>query len=621
MDRYYSLFENVAISLWEEDFSAVKKYIDHLRNQGIVNFRDYFEQNPHEVMNCVEMVRIVGVNKATLDLYQASSKDELLKGLQQIFIEDTYKIFGEELIALIGGEARFESEAWTQTLKGDPKYIHLTLFIAPGYEYSWSRVFLSIVDMTNQKLMEESLKSGREYFMKLNDSLDQVIFTIKIPERLIVYVNRSVRNTFGYDVEECVGKSTDFLYPTKKAHQDFGKILKNTLKKGKDSLTIDVMLKRKNGEIFPAEIVVTFLKSNNKVTEVISVLRDITERKGMEETLRKSEAMLKEAERIGHIGNWDWNIATNNLLWSDEIYRIFGLSPEQFSATYEAFLNTVHPEDRDLVERSVNEALHKGKSYDIEHRIVRPDGTVRTVHEVAEVSFNTRNKPIRMFGVVHDISGHKLVEGELRALSTELVRLQEEERGEIARELHDQIGQYLTVLSILLDKAKREPSEEVSSTLNKAKEITSELIREVRDLSLDLRPAMLDTLGLLQTLLWHFDHIYIQAQLQVNFHHAGLQWQFPSEIRLAAYRIVQEALNNVMRYAEVSEVTVKAYVDDHVLRLSIEDKGIGFDPNVLSLKQSSGLYGMRERALALGGTLTVDSTEGVGTVVSAEIPL
>lgn len=472
-----------------------------------------------------------------------------------------------------------------------------------------------------RKRAEEELKSSHEYLEKLNDSLQEVIFTVKIPERVISYVNRSVEDVFGYEVEECIGKTTEFLYPSKKEYQSFGDKLKKTIEERGDSLHTEHFLRRENGEVFPAEITITFYKEDSKVTQVISILRDITKRKHGEEALRLSEARLAEAQRIAHLGNWDWDIVKNKLLWSDEIYHIFGLTPQQFGATYEAFLNSVHPEDREFVAQSVSQALYEWKPYNIDHRIVWPDGSVRVVHEKAEVTFDETGKPTRMIGTVHDITQLKHAEEELRALSRRLVQIQEEERRAIARELHDQVGQSLTVLSLLLDKAVRLPPEDVASNLTEAQALVSELMGQVRDLSLDLRPGMLDDLGLLPTLLWHFDRYAAKTQVQVNFRHLGLQKRLPQEVRTAAYRIVQEALTNVVRHAKVNEVAVAAWVDQDTLWIRIEDKGIGFDQGALPPGSSIGLYGMRERARSLSGELIIESKQGIGTIIIARLPL
>ncbi|MBI4745033.1 MAG: EAL domain-containing protein [Deltaproteobacteria bacterium] len=140
-------------------------------------------------------------------------------------------------------------------------------------------------------------------------------------------------------------------------------------------------------------------------------------RKLTEEKLRKSEASLANAQRIARLGNWDWDIVNNELAWSDEIYRIFGVEPREFAATYKAFLEYVHPDDRELVKKAVDVALSGGEDYSIDHRIVLPDGAIRIVHERAEVVFDASCEPVRMIGTAQDVTEHKKIEEELRKLS------------------------------------------------------------------------------------------------------------------------------------------------------------------------------------------------------------
>lgn len=144
---------------------------------------------------------------------------------------------------------------------------------------------------------------------------------------------------------------------------------------------------------------------------------------------------------------------------------------------------------------------------------------------------------------------------------------------------------------------------------------------KVRELSLDLRPAMLDDLGLLPTLLWYFERCTARTQVDVGFEHTGLDRRFLPEVETTAYRIVQEALTNVARHAGADGVSVRLWSNDEVLGLSIEDHGAGFDAADDSmLSKSNGLAGMRERANLLGGQLTLESSPGVGTNLFAELP-
>jgi PAS domain S-box-containing protein len=133
-----------------------------------------------------------------------------------------------------------------------------------------------------------------------------------------------------------------------------------------------------------------------------------------EEALQKSERGMARAQRIAHMGNWEWDLLTNEVRWSDEIYRIFGLQPQEFGASYQAFLERVHPEDRQLISKAVDATLRQGAPYSVDHRIILPDGTLKTVNEQAEVVYDAAGKPILFLGTVLDITERKRSEDALR---------------------------------------------------------------------------------------------------------------------------------------------------------------------------------------------------------------
>ncbi|MCK4568154.1 MAG: PAS domain-containing sensor histidine kinase, partial [Candidatus Thorarchaeota archaeon] len=133
--------------------------------------------------------------------------------------------------------------------------------------------------------------------------------------------------------------------------------------------------------------------------------------------LRSSEARLAEAQKIAHLGSWDWDIVTDELHWSTEILNIFGVAPEDFSETYDAFLKVIHPSDRKLVKASVDRAIMEKEPYSIDHRIIRPDGSERIVHEQGEVKYDDDGNAIRMIGTVLDITAYKKVEKQFQMAS------------------------------------------------------------------------------------------------------------------------------------------------------------------------------------------------------------
>jgi signal transduction histidine kinase/HAMP domain-containing protein/ActR/RegA family two-component response regulator len=166
-DRYRGLFENSPISLWEEDFSRVKAYCEDLRKSGISDFRTYFTNHPEAVTHCTQLVRVIDVNKATLDLLGAKNKDELLAGLPKIFTEGSLAVFREELIRIAGGGLRFESEAVQRALSGEEKHVALQLIVAPGYADSLGKVLVCLLDITERKLAHEALMRHREQLEEL----------------------------------------------------------------------------------------------------------------------------------------------------------------------------------------------------------------------------------------------------------------------------------------------------------------------------------------------------------------------------------------------------------------------------------------------------------------------
>jgi len=209
----------------------------------------------------------------------------------------------------------------------------------------------------------------------------------------------------------------------------------------------------------------------------------------------------------------------------------------------------------------------------------------------------------------------------LQGLSGRLMEVQEAERRHLARELHDEIGQLLTGLRLTLDLPEP-PSPAMGERLEQARGLVEELLDRVRALSLDLRPSILDDLGLLPALLGHVERYTSQTKVHVRLEHHGLDQRFEPETETGVYRIVQEALTNVARHSGVDEVTVRLWATHDVLGVQVEDHGRGFDPDtVLGNGGSGGLAGLRERAALLSGHLTVETKPGGGVRLTAEVPI
>jgi signal transduction histidine kinase len=215
----------------------------------------------------------------------------------------------------------------------------------------------------------------------------------------------------------------------------------------------------------------------------------------------------------------------------------------------------------------------------------------------------------------------QLDQEELQRMSRRLVEVQEAERRSLARELHDEIGQALTGLRMLLEASADAAPPDNRRRFLEAQELVRCLLSRVRQLSLDLRPSMLDDLGLLPAVLWLVEHYETRTGIRIDLRHTGLQGRrLPPDVETAAYRVVQEALTNVARHAGAAQATVRLCATRDVLEACVEDAGCGFDPGAQA-PSSTGLSSMRERALLLGGQLVIDSAPGRGTAVIAGFPL
>jgi signal transduction histidine kinase len=261
--------------------------------------------------------------------------------------------------------------------------------------------------------------------------------------------------------------------------------------------------------------------------------------------------------------------------------------------------------------------------------IERPDGSRSTVMVNIAPLWNEKGEQVGAINCLVDVTDRKEADQKLQesaerlqVLSRRLLEVQEVERRHLARELHDEVGQLLTGLRLLLKPPGDLPAEAMKKGLEQARGIVDELLDRVRGLSFDLRPAALDELGLVPALLALCERYTEQTAVRVNFKHNGLEGRFAPEVETTGYRIVQEALTNVARHAGVNAATVRLWSTGEALGLQIGDQGRGFDAGVvLATMRSRGLAGMQERVRLLGGELAIESRPGAGTQITAELPI
>jgi PAS domain S-box-containing protein len=209
-----------------------------------------------------------------------------------------------------------------------------------------------------------------------------------------------------------------------------------------------------------------------------------------------------------------------------------------------------------------------------------------------------------------------------QALTRRLVDVQEDERRNLARELHDQIGQVMTGLQFSLSALLPQASNEQKDKIVEIQKLVSNLIAQTREISINLRPSMLDDTGLILTLFWHFNRYTSQTDIKVNFRHSNLlDKRFQTEIETTVFRIIQEALTNVARYAKTDSVDVTLRLEGEMIILEISDQGQGFDPSSVDPSTHVGLSSMRDRAYSVGGLMDIQTAPGKGTHIHVVIPL
>ena len=219
-----------------------------------------------------------------------------------------------------------------------------------------------------------------------------------------------------------------------------------------------------------------------------------------------------------------------------------------------------------------------------------------------------------------EVHRRTIAEAELRSLSRRLVQMQEDERRRISQELHDEVGQNLTMLKMILDTGLRHPGAMSPDATRSASEQVSRVIAQVRNISMSLHPSMLEVLGLEPTLRALFERLNAQTGLKVDFHSEIDDDRLDHETRLCIYRVVQEALTNVLRYAGVTNASVTLLKAGDNITVGIKDDGRGFNYAALTTGQSNGISGMRERVFTLGGAFSLETGLGKGTCIDVDLP-
>jgi PAS domain S-box-containing protein len=490
-------------------------------------------------------------------------------------------------------------------------------------------------DITKRKRAEDALRESEERFRQLAENIRD-LFWMKTPDfkRVLylspMYQSLTGRSPQGRYWDQDYQPFLDMIVPEDRAR------MAEIMRQGTGAeFDIEFRILRPDGSVrwirdrgFPIR------DQSGEIYRVAGIARDITDRKLAEEALRESEERFRQlTENIREVF-WLRSPDFKQLLYVSPMYeRVCGRSCESLYAEGET-LAAVHPEDRSrVVEMMENNA---GREFEIEYRIINKDGDVRWIRDRGFPIRDESGTVCRIGGVAADITDRKEAEDrlkasreQLRALSARLQSAREKEATRIARQIHDELGGLLTGLRWeleALEKMIQQPGDAEQLKVMRDKlagmvSLADTTINAVRWIASELRPSILDDLGLMEAIEWQTQQFQARTGIQCPCECALQRIPLGDQQSTAVFRIVQEALTNILRHAQATRAGVAMKEEDGMFVLTVTDNGRGITPAEKLSRESLGLLGMQERAHLIGGRVDIVGQKGIGTTLHVRIPL
>ncbi len=417
--RFLGLFMECPIPLWEEDITDLVAYLDTLRSAGIVDIRAHLADHPEEVARCAGSVRIIAVNKATLELYEAPDEERLYGGLQSVFTEESLDAFRGIVIALFEGRHRYETEGINRTLGGRRLRVHLKLSLLPDSEGNLTRALVSVMDLTERDKVEEEARRSREVLEKAFHGLDSALFILNTGQPpVITDCNPSASRIFGYGREELLGQTTAFLHVNADTLAEFQKANRSALEDHGFLSSYEFRMRRRNGEVFPSEhSVYPLLDDHGARTGWVSVVKDITARKKAESDRELFRTLINRSNEAIFVNDFQTGrfIDMNDRACSSLGYRrdeLLKMGVKEIEATF--------PDDHTWLDHAAEVKRLGSLHLEGVHR--RKDGATFPVE--ISVSYVEQGTAEYMIAVVRDISERKQAEAALRERERQLAESQ-----------------------------------------------------------------------------------------------------------------------------------------------------------------------------------------------------
>jgi PAS domain S-box-containing protein len=544
---------------------------------------------------------VVGTKMKRLVPFEEKHNFETLRR----FIQNNYKL----------------SDAETKVNLPGGRFMHLSNNLVGFIENGCLvRVWGTSKDITGQKEASQRI----HYLASLVENVSDSIYTCDKDFKIISW-NKAAEYIYGVSTQQAVGRQIGELVPMTYPGLSRDVIAQEILQKG--------VWKGESVFVRPADqkeitllISGTWLKDEQGAFQALIITgKDITERKMAEKAVIESEERFRNMADHAPVMIWVTNETDESIYYNQGWLNFTGKTLEAEVA--EPWHSKVFTEDRQQAEAIYNEALRQQKTFTVEYRLRCHDGSYRWVIDRGSPRFLPNGKFMGFIGVCFDVNDRKAFEEHMMKLEMEKQKLvqkatvsgQEKEKQEISAELHDNVNQIISSAKLFMEVAKRNPAEQ-GDMIEKAIETLGVAIQEIRRLSKSLTPPTLGRLGLCEALQELIDDIHLTGKLQVYFNSTkDADALLSSDIKITLYRIVQEQLNNIIKYAQTDEAFIALSDENGKITLTITDNGVGFE--FTDKRHGIGLTNIISRAAMFDGEVQVDSAPGKGCRLTVTIPL
>jgi len=593
--RYRSIFEDSPISLREEDFSGAKKIIDQLRKNGANDIRSHLEKNPEIVSACMKAVKVLNVNRNTLELFKTGKKERLYQGLNDIFTEESLISFGQQLSAFAEGKTYFDCETIQQTVKGEKLWAGTRVAIAPGYEETWGKVFVSILDITNRKQTEAELATYHEHLEELVDERTTELVALQ------------------RDLEKRVAKRTDELAQVNRGlNAEIAERERLQMKVQQYTEELEIRVKDRTRDLDVLYDVTSISSNVMNLDELLTRLLD----RSLTAMRCQAGIIQLQDEETSQIHTYAQKGVTNKT--ANALAEIFADQGDFIDMLEENSTYIISKLDNDsrLPSSICSSELCTYVGLPIQD--MRGD-LIGILSIFSETEYPFGLEEMTLLSSIADHIGLAVENVRLRQKAEETAVMEDRQR--LARDLHDAVNQNLFSASIIAESLPDLLDQDttlVQENLNDLHRLIRGALAEMRIMLLELRPFSMADAALEDLLNQLVDGIKSRTELNISLQIQG-KFDISTQVKKNLFRITQEALSNIEKHSHAHHVELILEQRKKRIRLSICDDGQGFDPSNVNGRHL-GLQIMRERADNIGAELTITSQPGQGSTIIAIWP-